>query len=146
MKKLITITLILLSFGVKAQITPFPVDTTPQYDFYIVNNDSNDFRRTERIIYYSLVKNTGMKAKVWCNKQQDTVSLKWACNVPDDGRIVKMKEIEPIFVYMYLLKQNPSQLAHYKELMLQTSIDADWKWIIGNLQYINKRLLKEVKP
>ena len=127
----------------KAQI--FPKDTTPKYDFFIINADSNDFRRCERIIYYNLVKNTGMKALIWSDKRQDTITNLFACNVPNDNRIVKMVEISPIFTYMYLLKQNPSQLEFYKAEMLKTSIDEDWKWIIGNLQYINSNRLRKVE-
>lgn len=122
--------------GIKSFSQKISIDTTSRYDFFIVINDTAEFRKCERIIYNSLVGNINMNASIWCEKQQDTVTKKYLCNVPSDNRIIKIKELEPILIFLGGAKQDTANIELYKNLMLNTDIPIEWKKIIEHLEYI----------
>ena len=139
MKKLITLIALLVSFTCNAQFAP---DTIPQYDFFILNSDTNSFRVNERVIYNALVKYDNLQGEYWSSKMQDTVTNLIACEVPSAIRIMKIPEITPILPYLAQCIADPSTLEANKSIMIGLDIPNEWKDIISEIYIVNRKQLK----
>jgi hypothetical protein len=140
MKQLLIIFFSLLTtFICKAQFQP---DTIPQYDFFIVNSDSTDFRTSERIIYTALKGNDNLQGSNWCNKLKDSTTNMYVCEIPSPVRIMKIKEITPILPYLAQCIADPTTLESNKAIMLTLDIPNEWKDIISKIYYTNRKQLK----
>jgi len=137
--KNIIIILALLPLSLLAQ---FEQDTTPQYDFMIVCDDSNEFNTYNDFIFEKVKYYNNTNGLTWCNRMQDTVTMQYGCEVPPIARLNSFTELNSVLYYIQEIQDNPDLLETNKAIILNAEISQMWKDIINNIQIVNRKKYK----